>query len=84
MTQIRPALPFVPRGLSRAQAAAYIGVSASLFDQMVLDGRMPGPKAANKRRVWDRLALDEAFAALPNVGGDQAEHNPWDDEEHAA
>jgi len=35
------ALP--PRGLSRTIAAAYIGVSATLFDQMVSDGRMPNP-----------------------------------------
>jgi hypothetical protein len=38
-----PSLP--PRGLSRAEAAAYVGVSTSLFDIMVADGRMPGGKA---------------------------------------
>src|SRR5438270_13850392 len=47
------ALP--PRGLSRNQAAGYIGVSPSLFDKMVADGRMPGPKRINKRTVWDRI-----------------------------
>lgn len=56
-----------PRGLSREQAAAYIGVSATLFDQMVGDRRMPQPRLINRRRVWDRVELDLAFAALPHV-----------------
>ncbi len=56
-----------PRGLNREQAAAYVGVSAWLFDEMVaLDGRMPKPKKINTRPVWDRHELDNAFAALPN------------------
>jgi predicted DNA-binding transcriptional regulator AlpA len=58
-----------PRGLSRVQAAAYIGVSPSLFDEMVKDGRMPKPMRINARTVWDRIKLDEAFAALSD-GGD--------------
>ena len=53
-----------PRGLSRIQAAAYIGVSPSLFDEMVKDGRMPQPKRINSRVVWDKRLLDEAFEAL--------------------
>ena len=53
-----------PRGLSRVQAAAYVGVSPVLFDQMVRDKRMPKPTRINARRVWDRVKLDEAFAAL--------------------
>lgn len=53
-----------PRGLSRTQAAAYIGVSVSLFDAMVKDGRMPEPTRINARTVWDRIKLDEAFTAL--------------------
>lgn len=55
-----------PRGLSRIESAAYIGVSASLFDMMVRDGRMPSPKRINARTVWDRLRLDAAFVALPD------------------
>jgi predicted DNA-binding transcriptional regulator AlpA len=57
-----------PRGLSRSEAAAYIGVSASLFDEMVKDGRMPGPKRVNSRVIWDRRQLDEAFEELPEPG----------------
>jgi predicted DNA-binding transcriptional regulator AlpA len=63
-----------PRGLSRVQAAAYIGVSPTLFDEMVRDGRMPKPTRINSRTVWDRVKLDEAFAELPH---DDAEDDEW-------
>lgn len=53
-----------PRGLSRTEAAAYIGVSPTLFDEMVRDGRMPRPKQVNARTVWDRKRVDLAFDAL--------------------
>jgi hypothetical protein len=69
-------LRFPPRGLSRIEAAAYVGVSPSLFDLMVQDSRMPGPKLINTRTVWDRFALDRAFEALP----DRNSQNPWDDD----
>jgi hypothetical protein len=65
-----------PRGLCRVEAAAYVGVSPSLFDAMVRDGRMPGPKLINSRAVWDRFALDLAFEALPDRDSGS---NPWDD-----
>ena len=65
-----------PRGLSRVQAAAYIGVSPSLFDGMVKDGRMPKPMRINARTVWDRIKLDEAFAALSDSHRDG--DDPWD------
>ena len=63
-----------PRGLSRVQSAAYIGVSPTLFDEMVNDGRMPKPKRINGRVVWDRLQLDESFVALSDTHG---EDDPW-------
>ena len=71
---MRTEVPIVPRGLSRVQAAQYLGVSASLFDEMVKDGRMPQPKRINSRTVCDRQKLDEAFDSLP----DTREGNPWD------
>jgi hypothetical protein len=67
-------LSLPPRGLSRVEAAAYVGASPSLFDQMVCDGRMPRPKRVNKRTIWDRRRLDEAFDSLPDDG----DRNPWD------
>jgi predicted DNA-binding transcriptional regulator AlpA len=56
----------LPRGLSRCEAARYVGVSPSLFDQMVADSRMPPPKRINARTVWDIRQLDAAFEALPS------------------
>ncbi|MFT8791257.1 helix-turn-helix transcriptional regulator [Komagataeibacter saccharivorans] len=64
-----------PRGLCRVMSAQYVGVSATLFDEMVHDGRMPQPKRINNRKVWDLRALDRHFDALP---ADDAENNPWD------
>lgn len=72
-------MSLAPRGLSREIAAAYIGVSPSLFDIMVADGRMPGPKIINRRRIWDRTRLDLAFAALPGDDADDIKQNPWDE-----
>ena len=60
-----------PRGLSREQVAAYVGISPSLFDT-----RMPAPKRINSRTVWDRFLLDEAFDAIPS---NDAALNPWDE-----
>ncbi len=65
-----------PRGVSRVQAATYIGISPTLFDEMVRDGRMPKPVRINGRTVWDRLKLDEAFAGLSD---DQIDDDPWGD-----
>lgn len=71
------ACPLPPvRGLNREQASAYVGVSTSLFDEMVKDGRMPRPKRPNGRTVWDRLQLDRAFDRLP--GGEIDEGGEWD------
>jgi predicted DNA-binding transcriptional regulator AlpA len=53
-----------PRGLSRLQTAFYVGVSPSLFDEMVKDGRMPKPIRINSRVVWDRQKIDAAIDAL--------------------
>lgn len=62
------------RGLSRTQAAAYIGIGATKFDQLVADGRMPGPKRIDGRVIWDIQALDLAFEALPD---DPHEEDTW-------
>jgi predicted DNA-binding transcriptional regulator AlpA len=67
---------FLPRGLNRAAAAHYIGVSVSFFDQLVSDGRMPHPKGINSRRVWDRHALDSAFHDLVKYFNDFAGNMP--------
>jgi excisionase family DNA binding protein len=58
--------PIPRRGLSRLEAAAYIGVSPGKFDELVRDGRMPAPKRIDGRKVWDIQNLDLAFDALPD------------------
>ena len=70
-------LPYPPRGMRRPEAAAYVGVSPSLFDQMIHDGVMPKPKRYRRRNIWDRWALDEAFSCLP-TDADTPVENPWD------
>jgi predicted DNA-binding transcriptional regulator AlpA len=65
------------RGLSRVQAADYIGVGVTKFDKMVADGRMPKPKRIDGRIVWDRVKLDEAFDALEDDGAPN--QNIWDE-----
>lgn len=62
-----------PRGLSRVQAAEYVGVSASTFDKMVTDGEMPAPKRIRGRVIWDLWHVNRAFDALSDGDG-----NPWD------
>ena len=58
-----------PRGLSKTEAAAYLGVSVYSFDGLVARGQMPQPKTVGGRWIWDRLALDRAFESLPDKGG---------------
>jgi len=70
------AIPAYERaGLCRQEAAEYVGVSATLFDQMVEDGRMLRAKMINSRKVWHRLAIEEAFAQLPDAGQDASPHS---------
>jgi predicted DNA-binding transcriptional regulator AlpA len=64
-------------GLSREEAAQYIGVGHSLFDAMVADGRMPRPKVINARRIWARPAIEKAFALLPEDEHDEDDGSPW-------
>lgn len=70
-------LSLPPRGLDRVRASQYVGVSVTKFDEMVTDGRMPAPKRIDSRKVWDKIALDLAFDALPE---DEIERsNEWDE-----
>lgn len=63
--------PFLypPRGLALEEAARYLGIGRTKFEEMVGDGRMPRAKRIDGRKVWDRVALDLAFANLPEDGG---------------
>ncbi|RJL07150.1 hypothetical protein D3P06_01490 [Paracoccus aestuarii] len=68
-------LPF-KRLLSRAQAAYYIDMGTSKFDQLVTDGRMPKPLRIDSRLVWDVRQLDSAIDALHDA---DSELNSWSD-----
>lgn len=59
-------IAYPPRGLNRDEAARYIGVSPTKFDQLVKERRMPKPKRVDTRVIWDRIALDLAFTDLPD------------------
>jgi predicted DNA-binding transcriptional regulator AlpA len=65
---------YAPRGLSREEAARYVGVGVTKFDEMVADRRMPKPKRIDGRVVWDRLKIEAAFSDLP----DDHRANPLD------
>jgi len=71
-------LPYnlAPRLVNRLAAASYIGLSATKFDELVRDGRMPKPKHIDRRRVWDIRAIDDAIDKLPS---DDNQCNPFDD-----
>jgi predicted DNA-binding transcriptional regulator AlpA len=64
---------YVVRGLNRQQAAHYIGITASLFDDLIEEGRLPKPIRIKRRTVWDIRQLDEAFDDLGNC-----DSNSWD------
>jgi predicted DNA-binding transcriptional regulator AlpA len=48
------------RFLNREDAAFYIGISPTKFDQLVADGRMPQSCRIDGRVLWDIRKLDMA------------------------
>ena len=46
------------RGLSREEAAVYIGVSPGKFDKLIANHRMPRARCIDGRKVWDVRELD--------------------------
>jgi hypothetical protein len=70
--------PVPRRGLSRTEAALYLGISPSKFDEMVKDHRVSRARLIDKRKVWDVFELDLAFEELPR-DDDGPAGNSWDD-----
>ena len=60
------------RGLSEGEAAVYLSLSPTKFRNMVADGRMPQPRVADSRLIWDIEELDLAFKSLPRRGDEGA------------
>jgi len=65
------------RGLSRVDAAIYVGVGPTKFDEMVADGRMPAPRRIDGRKIWDVRELDASFEDLPHENVTPT--NSWED-----
>lgn len=71
---LAPRVELAPRrGLSRQEAARYVGIGTTLFDEMVEAGELPEPFRIRSRVLWDIRKLDEAIDALSDDAG-----NPWD------
>lgn len=69
-------LDVVPRrGLRREDAARYVGISTTKFDECVKDGRMPQPFRIDACVIWDLRRLDAAFDAL----SEPVEEDSWAD-----
>jgi hypothetical protein len=58
------------RGLSREEAAMYLGISASTFDELRSTGKVEPPRLIKGRKLWDIRELDMAFDALPRENQD--------------
>lgn len=62
-----------PRGLTRAEAAAYVGLSARTFSRRVAEAKLPAPHPVTGR--WDVRALDAVLdpaASRPSAAADSA------------
>lgn len=67
-----------PRGLRRASAAAYLGISPSHFDKERAAGRIPAPKALFGVQVYDRHELDAIFDGKLFEAGNDNDLDAWD------
>ena len=64
LSQIRGAT-MPRRGLSRDEAAMYLGIGVGLFDELRAAGKVAPPRVISNRKLWDIRDLDMAFEALP-------------------
>lgn len=73
----RPAVP--PGALKREDAARYVGVGATTFDELVRRGEMPFPRRYRScnRIVWLTRELDQALEDLPS-DDPKPKHQPAD------
>jgi predicted DNA-binding transcriptional regulator AlpA len=67
---------YPPRWMRRLEAARWVGMSPTKFDQLVKDGRLPAPKTIDGLVLWDRYRLDAALELLPDRGG-AASDDDW-------
>lgn len=67
--------PIPRRGLSRVEAAAYIGISPSKLDELRRANRIAPPKVLDGRLIFTTERLDEFLDALPDEN--QTDNNAW-------
>ena len=65
--------PIPRRGLSRVEAAMYLGISPSKFDELRKSGRIAPAKVLDGRKLYAIEMLDEFFDALPEEGDNAVE-----------
>jgi hypothetical protein len=70
---VRIERPIPRRGLSRVEAATYLGISPSKFDELRKSGRIAPAKVLDGRKLYAIEVLDEFFDALPAEGDDATE-----------
>jgi predicted DNA-binding transcriptional regulator AlpA len=80
MTSAPVILNMTKLGFRRTEAAAFIGVSASKFDQMVKAGDMPEPHRIGGVVIWRGDDLLAAFNRLTGRGddGEVSPQDAWD------
>lgn len=66
-----------PRGLRRADAARYLGISPSHFDKQREAGAIPAPRQILGVALYDRHDLDALFSQPAN-DNQPDEANEWD------
>jgi hypothetical protein len=61
------------RGLSRVEAAMYLGISPSKFDELRKSGRIGAAKVLDGRKLYAIEMLDEFLDSLPAEGDNAVE-----------
>jgi hypothetical protein len=61
-------LLYPPRWMRRVEAARWVGMSPSKFDQLIKEGRLPPPKMIDGVLLWDHYRLDAAVELFPDKG----------------
>ncbi len=59
---------YPPRFMSRSEAARYLSMGTTMFDELVAEGIFPKPKKLRSKLVWDRIDLDAAANDVPVDG----------------
>lgn len=66
-----PRAPVQPRLMTKTEAAAYCGFTASRFGQLVRAGTFPASISGTTR--WDRHAIDAALDRLSGLKSDEGQ-----------